>query len=200
MASAQSHLPLNVYGGSCNADPVGITACGVLMSGNFSPLPVRSCCKALSSVSTREAEVCLGNAVENEAAKIGNIDASAVVHTTLTAGTDDKQLTTPKNHMPNMYDLRHVIGMAPAPSPSNLNLNCSSCNVDPVGIAACGVLVSGNFAPTPIRLCCKALSNISTEEAEACLCHAVEIEEVKIGNVNVSAVVHTALTVCSKLI
>ncbi|KAK1400368.1 hypothetical protein POM88_010231 [Heracleum sosnowskyi] len=99
----------------------------------------------------------------------------------------------------NAHDLRHFLGTAPAPSHYNLNLNCSSCNVDPIGIAACGVLVSGNFAPTPVRLCCKALSGISIEEAEACLCHAVEIEEVGTGNVDVSAVVHTALTVCSKI-
>lgn len=84
MASAQSYLPSNPNGGSCNADPIGITACGVLMSGNFSPLPIRSCCKALSPVSTKEAEVCLSNAAENEAAKIGNVDVSAVAHTTLT--------------------------------------------------------------------------------------------------------------------
>lgn len=83
-AQSQSHLPSNLNGGSCNADPVGITACGVLMSGNFTPLPIRSCCKALSPISTKEAEVCLGNAVENEAAKIGNVDVSAAVHTALT--------------------------------------------------------------------------------------------------------------------
>lgn len=100
----------------------------------------------------------------------------------------------------NAHDLKHFLGMAPSPSHFHLNLNCSSCDVDPVGIAACGILVTGNFAPAPISLCCKALSDISTEEAEACLCHAVEIEEVTIGNVDVSAVVHTALTVCSKIV
>ena len=96
-------------------------------------------------------------------------------------------------------DFRPFLGMAPATSPSLSNLNCSSCNVDPVGITACGVLVTGNFSPLPIRLCCKALSGVSTEEAEACLCNAVELEAGKVGNVDVSAVVHTTLTVCSKI-
>lgn len=85
MASASTHLSSNLNGGcSCNADPVGVTACGVLISGNFSPIPVRSCCKALSPVSKKEAVVCLGNAIENETAEIGNVDVSAAVHTTLT--------------------------------------------------------------------------------------------------------------------
>ncbi|KAK1400367.1 hypothetical protein POM88_010230 [Heracleum sosnowskyi] len=86
LTHAQNLKPLlyidsNLHGGSCDADPVGLTACGVLISGNFSPFPIRSCCNALSSLSTKEAEVCLRNAVENEAAKISNVDA---VHTALT--------------------------------------------------------------------------------------------------------------------
>ncbi|KAK1401193.1 hypothetical protein POM88_000798 [Heracleum sosnowskyi] len=79
-------------------------------------------------------------------------------------------------------------GMAPTPSSghfdlgidlppklAHLNLNCSGCPIDPVGLAACGILMRGLVLPDTISYCCSTLGSLTKEDASACLCHAIKI-------------------------
>lgn len=90
------------------------------------------------------------------------------------------------------------LNFALPPTLANLDLNCSGCPIDPFGLAACGILISGRLSRDNISYCCSTLSSLSREDAEACLCHAIKIETVKIGDLDVNDAINKALVACSK--
>lgn len=114
---------------------------------------------------------------------------------------------------PNASPLDPALAPAPAPAPDSndflgielpptigdLNLNCSGCPIDPFGLAACVILVTGDLRPDTIGYCCSTLGSLSREVASACLCHAIKIKAIKIGDFDVGHAIRLALVGCGKM-
>lgn len=89
-----------------------------------------------------------------------------------------------------------LLGSSPSPLS---NVNCSDCRVNPIGLGACGVVLSGGVAPVAIRLCCSTLKSLSNEDVSACLCKVIKADSLRIRNMNVQTAVDRVLTACSNV-
>lgn len=106
---------------------------------------------------------------------------------------------SPETHNPTPSSPPPSPATAPPPSSPPAALNCSQCRINPIGLAACGLLIKGVVTPNTLRLCCRTLRPLTNEEGAACLCYAIKINTVKISNIDVLTAVDKVLAACSNL-
>lgn len=101
------------------------------------------------------------------------------------------------------FDSATAQSPSPATVPQRMSppagVNCSQCDINPIGLASCGLLLNGVVTANTIGTCCRTLRPLTKAQGASCLCYAIKIKAIKIGSINVLDAVDQVLATCSKL-